>query len=29
VHYAQGHSLAPPRPIEDLITEAGASCPIA
>ena len=28
VHYAQGFSLAPPRPIEDLITEAGASCPI-
>jgi EAL domain-containing protein (putative c-di-GMP-specific phosphodiesterase class I) len=28
VHYAQGFSLAPPRPIEDLIAEAGASCPI-
>jgi diguanylate cyclase (GGDEF)-like protein/PAS domain S-box-containing protein len=29
VHYAQGYSLAPPRPIEELIAEAGASCPIA
>ncbi len=29
VHYAQGFSLGPPRPIEDLIAEAGASCPIA
>jgi EAL domain-containing protein (putative c-di-GMP-specific phosphodiesterase class I) len=28
VHYAQGFSLGPPRPIEDLIAEAGASCPI-
>jgi EAL domain-containing protein (putative c-di-GMP-specific phosphodiesterase class I) len=28
VHYAQGFSLAPPRPIEELIAEAGASCPI-
>jgi diguanylate cyclase (GGDEF)-like protein/PAS domain S-box-containing protein len=28
VHYAQGFTLAPPRPIEDLISEAGASCPI-
>jgi diguanylate cyclase (GGDEF)-like protein/PAS domain S-box-containing protein len=28
VHYAQGYSLAPPRPIEELIAEAGASCPI-
>jgi EAL domain-containing protein (putative c-di-GMP-specific phosphodiesterase class I) len=29
VHYAQGYSLAPPRPIEELIAEAGASCPIS
>ncbi|MGH7630516.1 MAG: EAL domain-containing protein [Gemmatimonadales bacterium] len=28
VHFAQGFSLGPPRPIEDLIAEAGASCPI-
>ena len=28
VDYAQGYALAPPRPIEDLIAEAGASCPI-
>jgi diguanylate cyclase (GGDEF)-like protein/PAS domain S-box-containing protein len=28
VDYAQGFALAPPRPIEDLIAEAGASCPI-
>ncbi len=28
VDYAQGFALAPPRPIEDLITEAGAACPL-
>lgn len=28
VDYAQGFALAPPRPIEDLIAEAGASCPL-
>ncbi len=28
VHYAQGFSLGPPRPMEELIAEAGASCPI-
>ncbi len=28
VQYAQGFSLAPPRPIEDLIAEVGASCSI-
>jgi diguanylate cyclase (GGDEF)-like protein/PAS domain S-box-containing protein len=29
IHYAQGFALAPPRPIEDLIAEAGASCPVS
>ncbi len=28
IDYAQGFALAPPRPIEDLIAEAGASCPL-
>ena len=28
VDYAQGFALAAPRPIEDLIAEAGASCPV-
>ena len=28
VDYAQGYALAAPRPIEDLIAEAGASCPV-
>lgn len=28
VEYAQGFALAPPRPIDDLITEAGAACPL-
>jgi diguanylate cyclase (GGDEF)-like protein/PAS domain S-box-containing protein len=28
VQYAQGVGLEPPRPIEELIAEAGASCPI-
>jgi diguanylate cyclase (GGDEF)-like protein/PAS domain S-box-containing protein len=28
IDYAQGFALVPPRPIEDLIAEAGASCPL-
>jgi diguanylate cyclase (GGDEF)-like protein/PAS domain S-box-containing protein len=28
VDFAQGYALAAPRPIEDLIAEAGASCPV-
>jgi len=28
IDYAQGFALAAPRPIEDLIAEAGASCPL-
>ncbi|HLQ24082.1 MAG TPA: EAL domain-containing protein [Gemmatimonadales bacterium] len=28
VDYAQGYALAAPRPIEDLIAEAGAPCPV-